>query len=64
MEPKVTLNGRKLTIELPLGWAYRDYFQLVSEAIKDKAWDLSGTHHDDAVRLEKIADSISRTVGD
>lgn len=61
--PKIRCNARKdsLTITLPFdSWpCSRDFFAMISDAIKQKAWDLSAENREDAVYLESIADAVA-----
>lgn len=66
--PKVTCRRHpaRLAITLPLGsWnCERDVLRIVAEAIKAKAWELSGDEdrQEDAEYIESIADAISNAV--
>lgn len=67
-EPKVTYQRcrHSLTITLPSGsWqTARDYFLCVSDAIKEKAWELTKYEDgkDDAIYMEAIADAIAGSI--
>jgi len=53
-----------LTISLP-GMSSniaRDWFFLIADALKEKAWNLSDVAHEDAVYIESVADAVSAAV--